>query len=261
MSLKSILLRIYNFGYLSKESTDENQRRIREVEWSAIKPYIPEGSRFLDVGCGAGYSMRRAMEDKKCECYGIDPMPGTHGVGRYSEINGKLDIRKGVSEAIAFPDASFDIVYSSHVLEHVDDEMKSLQEMNRVLRDSGIVILGMPTATMAWINCLTQVLFTTHQRMFNVLFGWVPFINTGKTPIINLLLPSSHSENRAKTVLYDLSHYKVNNWKKIVSRVFCIEKVLLPAIYPYPEYRQLFQMKTNRKQSSSVFFICKKKLC
>ena len=150
-------------------------------------------------------------------------------------------------------------MYSSHVLEHVDDERKSLQEMRRVLKDDGVLIIGMPTAFMAHVNNLSQLIFTTHQRIFNVLFGWMPFISTGKTPFINMFVPMSHSYPRAKTVFYDMLHYRIKTWERIVEQEFIIEQVLLPAFYSYPEYKQLFRMRKNVRMSSSVFFVCKKK--
>ena len=259
MGLKTILLKIYNWGFLPKDKVDANQKKIREVEWDAVKLYIPEKSRFLDVGCGAGYSMKKAGEDLHCVCSGIDPMPGGHGVGRYVALDPTLNIIQGVSEQIPFDDKTFDVVYSSHVLEHVNDEQKSLQEMKRVLKDDGVLIIGMPTAFMAHINNFSQIIFTTHQRVFNVLFGRFPFVTTGKTRFINMFVPISHSYPRAKTIFYDMHHYKIKKWQQTVENEFVVNYVLRPAMYSYPEYRQLFKLKINARQTSSVFFVCRKK--
>ena len=46
--------------------------------------------------------------------------------------------------------------------------------------------------------------------------------------------------------MYDLKHYKINNWKKIVSGEFRIVETKLPALYPYPDYLQLFKMKKRK---------------
>lgn len=258
MKVKQFLLKLYYFSSLSKEKTDYYQRKIRNTEWDAIKQYIPNKSKFLDVGCGAGYSLIKAQEELECLCFGVDPDPGGHGVGRYNELDSELNIKKGVSENLPFEDESFDVVFCSHVLEHVIDEQKSLEEIKRVLKPEGTLIIGMPTATMSWISFFTEYLFTTHQRLFNLLFGYIPFINAKKISIVNFFLPPSHSYPRAKTILYDFKHYKVSNWKKIVEKVFAIKQTLLPALYPYPQYIQLFKMRKNAFKSSSVFFIAKK---
>jgi SAM-dependent methyltransferase len=47
-------------------------------------------------------------------------------------------------EAIDLPDGTFDIVYCSHVLEHVPDDRKALGEFHRVLDESGWAILLVP---------------------------------------------------------------------------------------------------------------------
>lgn len=258
--LKKMFLKLYYFGNLSKEKTDIYQTKIRDAEWNAVLPYIKEKGKFLDVGCGTGNSMRKAQRDKQCECYGIDPDPGAHGVGRKTEgVTEGLNIVQGFSEQLPYEDNFFDVVYSSHVLEHVNDEKKSLEEMYRVLKPNGVLIIGMPTASMSWVSLITETLFTTHQRFFNIILSpFKRFINLGDTSFIHLFIPPSHSNHRAKTILFDLFHYRISNWKKIVSGVFRIDQTLTPAFYPYPQYLQLFSLHKNKWFSSSVFFICNK---
>ena len=45
---------------------------------------------------------------------------------------------------IQFPDGYFDVIYCSHVLEHVTDDMKALREFFRVLKPDGWAILLVP---------------------------------------------------------------------------------------------------------------------
>ncbi len=47
---------------------------------------------------------------------------------------------------IRYPDLSFDIVYCSHVLEHVPNDGKALRELHRVLRDDGWAVIQVPYA-------------------------------------------------------------------------------------------------------------------
>lgn len=48
------------------------------------------------------------------------------------------------SESLPFDDASFDVVISNHVIEHVDDQLRHLQEIARVLRPDGVCYLATP---------------------------------------------------------------------------------------------------------------------
>jgi SAM-dependent methyltransferase len=46
--------------------------------------------------------------------------------------------------ALPFPDACFDTVICSEVIEHIPDEPVVLGELNRVLRSGGTLVLGTP---------------------------------------------------------------------------------------------------------------------
>lgn len=255
--MKKILSKIFWSTISSKKKIEEHQQIIRNNEWNSFKNYIFKNSKFLDLGCGAGYYLSKANKEFNCDVTGIDPEPGNHGVGRYiSDIFDDVKIDKGLSENLPYENKSFNNILCSHVLEHVNDEEKSLSEIGRVLKDDGLLIIGMPTATMAFITLFSKLIFTTH---ISILF----FIKSiGKKDMLQRLrtifLPSSHSYPLASTILYDLSHYKVKNWKKTISKHFKIINTIQPYLYPLPEYPQFFKIHKSKFASSSVFFICKK---
>ena len=51
----------------------------------------------------------------------------------------KMDITK-----IQYPNHSFDVIYCSHVLEHIRDDRKAMQELFRVLKPHGWAVLQVP---------------------------------------------------------------------------------------------------------------------
>lgn len=241
----------------SKEKVEKYQQIIRDSEWAQIANYIPKNSKFLDVGCGAGYSLMRASQDLNCEVEGTDADPGSHGVGRYiKNMVNTVAIKQGFAEDLPYANESFDVVYSSHVLEHVNSESKSLKEMKRVLKDNGTLIIGMPTATMATINYLSQFVFTTHIKIYE--FFRNSFSKNALNNFIKIFRVNSHSYPRAKSIWHDLYHYRISNWEKTVEREFKVKTVIKPCFYPYPDYPQLFKLYTSKFFSSSVFFICQK---
>jgi SAM-dependent methyltransferase len=58
-------------------------------------------------------------------------------------LRGDVDLRLDIT-AMDLPDASFDGVICSHVLEHIDDDVAALRELRRVLRPDGWALLNVP---------------------------------------------------------------------------------------------------------------------
>jgi SAM-dependent methyltransferase len=54
-----------------------------------------------------------------------------------------VDVKMDVTD-IQYPDGSFDVVYCSHVLEHVPDDRKAMREFRRILRPGGWAIILVP---------------------------------------------------------------------------------------------------------------------
>jgi ubiquinone/menaquinone biosynthesis C-methylase UbiE len=253
MKLNKYLKRIIYWGHLSVNKVNHYQKIIRDNEWDSIQNYIKPNVKFLDVGCGSGYAMQKAKTTKNCEVYGIDPKPNKHGV---KFLNNEINIKEGIAENIPFQNSEFDIVYSSHVIEHVENISKSLSEFNRVLKPDGIAILIVPTSSSAWINLISSVLFTTHLRILRYLAR--PITKSKRTRLKHVFFPYSHGVEE-KTVFFDIKQYQISAWKKQLESHFKIKEIILPFFYPFPDYIQLFKAHKNKRFGSSVAFICEKK--
>lgn len=59
---------------------------------------------------------------------------------------------------LPFADASFDVIYTSHVLEHVADFAALSDEMRRVLKPGGIAVHVLPTPAWRIASCFTHYL-------------------------------------------------------------------------------------------------------
>jgi SAM-dependent methyltransferase len=96
--------------------------------------------RVLDVGCGRGYLLRD-LALKGWSCAGIDipgsPLP-------IDAVKLGLDCRTGDACSLPWPNDSFDLVVINHVLEHVRDPLAACLEANRVLREHGLLYVGVP---------------------------------------------------------------------------------------------------------------------
>jgi SAM-dependent methyltransferase len=97
-----------------------------------------DGARALDFGCGAG-RLVAAGRAAGLDITGADPFYAGSNAREEAEAAGLLGggvvhIRDGRTP---FPEASFDIVVSNQVLEHVEDLDAALAEIDRVLRPGG----------------------------------------------------------------------------------------------------------------------------
>jgi dolichol-phosphate mannosyltransferase len=90
---------------------------------------------ILDVGCGSS----RIIQDLP-EAIGLDIL-----FPKLRFLRGRHErLAQGTVFALPFPDASFDAVICSEVVEHVPDDPRIFEELVRVLRPGGTLILGTP---------------------------------------------------------------------------------------------------------------------
>src|SRR5262249_20475198 len=100
----------------------------------------PNG-RLLDVGCGDGHALH-FMRDMGWRVEGVDFDPTA--VEQAPSLG--LDVRAGTLAAQRYPDASFDAVVVSHLVEHVPVPDDLLRECRRILHVGGQMTVVTPNA-------------------------------------------------------------------------------------------------------------------
>ena len=101
---------------------------------------MPGGGALLELGAGDGWQAK-ALQAHGFEVTAIDIDNGRVDTGRH------FPVLKYDGSTLPFPDDSFDVVYSSNVLEHIADFTGMQRELMRVLRPHGIGVHCLPTAT------------------------------------------------------------------------------------------------------------------
>lgn len=101
--------------------------------------------KIIDFGCGDGVQLntiKKALnKEKNVELYGIDLSNEALSVAK--KKTGGHFINSSVYE-VPFQDESFDISISSDVIEHVNNPLAMIEEIRRVTKPDGIIIIGTP---------------------------------------------------------------------------------------------------------------------
>jgi len=127
--------------------------RLHEVKraLSILGPYKNSGT-LIEIGAGTGFQSRMFSEhgyaveavDLKESTYSADMV---YPVKTYNGVN------------LPFEDESFDILFSSNVLEHILELDSFQEEMGRVLKEDGLAIHILPTGSWrVWTTLLHPIL-------------------------------------------------------------------------------------------------------
>lgn len=101
------------------------------------------GDRLLDIGCGPGLLLNRALEGG-IESYGVDLSQVALGMVESQAPGAKVGASN--AERLCFRDHSFDHITCIGVFEHFLSPEGALAEMRRVLKPSGRLCIMVPNA-------------------------------------------------------------------------------------------------------------------
>ncbi len=105
------------------------------IEWLNLA----ETDRVLDAGCGRGDHVRLFAE--KCPVVGVDLKTESLSYAQKHVHGGRAEIRKADITKLPFPDASFTLVWSSHVFHGSRKVEKMAAELKRVLKPGGRFVI------------------------------------------------------------------------------------------------------------------------
>lgn len=101
--------------------------------------------RAVDVGCGPGGNTT-VLRDLGWRVTGVEFTP----VGASIAASRGLDVVRGDARRLPFADESLDLVISTDVWEHIDDDEAVARETYRVLRPGGRALIAVPCSMKLW---------------------------------------------------------------------------------------------------------------
>ena len=155
------LRELYAEGYFDGVGTDAGYEEYagQEKEYLAtfdddvqrIREFVPQG-RILDVGCGYGYFVRRALA-AGFDAYGVDlSSDGIREAEKHIPGRTFCGTIEGVAE---LEEMQFDVIFASHLIEHIPDPRSFVAELIHHLSDRGIIVLVTPNIE-SWLARISR---------------------------------------------------------------------------------------------------------
>ncbi len=120
-------------SYVWRTGQERRLNMIRSAAGEHLK------GRVLENGCGVGMYLAH-LAPYTGSIIGLE-----YDLERAQEANKhSKTVTSAACERLPFPTASFDAVLSHEVLEHVQDDRRSLEEMVRVVKRGGVILLFVP---------------------------------------------------------------------------------------------------------------------
>ena len=160
MSLTEINIREKNFH---NKLQSKNKGRFENIFYKAIYnssedffTYLEDNSRnseILDYGCGIGSFTEKIIKYNPKKIIGIDisEVSIDKAKKKAEELKINIDYRVDNCEKTSFDNNSFDIVYGTGIIHHLQTE-KCLNEIYRILKSNGNLIFIEPLGTNPIIN-------------------------------------------------------------------------------------------------------------
>ncbi len=107
------------------------------AQLSRLRAKTPGQIKLLDVGCSSGAFLHSAVKLGYL-AEGVEPAERAAATAQASG----LKVFRGLLHEAKYPDASFDAVTLLEVIEHLQNPLALLQEIQRILKPGGILLVG-----------------------------------------------------------------------------------------------------------------------
>ena len=171
-----------------------------------------KGKKILEVGVGMGTDLKQYAQ-YGANCYGVDLPEGSITATRKHLETFRLtaDLQVMDAEDLKFEDNIFDMVYSFGVLHHTPETQKAIDEIYRVLKPNGKVIIMLYSRT--WKHYILRVLWIgiLHGKLIKHkgIQGLINYYSEayGDSPLTKL-----YSKRQIKNFLSTFNDVKISHW-------------------------------------------------
>jgi len=131
------------------------------TDWGLKHVQIQEHFTILDVGCGGGRTIEKlAALAPRGMVFGVDYAKGSVAASRAKNARliqaGRVEVNEGTVSALPFPENKFDLVTAGETQYYWPDLVKDMQEILRVLKPGGTLIVILESYKRGLRNKLEQ---------------------------------------------------------------------------------------------------------
>ena len=232
-------------------------QKIEEIHWwyvvrrfivrLVLDKYIDgRKNKVLEIGCGFGGNLELFSK------YGnVDAVEMDSGAKKYAKNRGIGDIKSGyLPNNMPGYKYKFDLICLLDVLEHIDDDKKSIQYLNGQLTNKGCLLITVPAYMFMWSDhdvvnhhkrryTRKQLANLMEENGYDIVYS--TYFNTILFPIMfitRLINKIFHKKNQGD---FDMPKLWINT---ILTKIFSIERAVVPL--------------TSFIFGGSILFLCKK---
>ena len=122
---------------IERDRLKEREKHLADIATELTFLNDLPGGRLLDVGCGLGYLLSGLGDQWECDGVEVSSFACEHAREWGTVFEGTLADAQYAS-------GQFDVVVFHHVIEHLDDPLKTLREIRRIMKPGGWLLLGTP---------------------------------------------------------------------------------------------------------------------
>ncbi|WP_169777295.1 class I SAM-dependent methyltransferase [Campylobacter mucosalis] len=152
---------IKDIVYMYYKSVFSNKRD-RHVQMQTLFPgNLNKTSKILDYGCGMGGVSQLFYDKYNCQVDGVEISENELMKARMA-FGDNNNLRFILLDDFVFPEKTYDLIFSSQVIEHVHNVGNYLSKINSMLKDDGYLLIGLPNIVN--INYLINLVLFSQKR-------------------------------------------------------------------------------------------------
>lgn len=192
---------------------------IEHKKYNEYYPYLPlvcefdnyKGKNVLEIGVGMGIDLKQYAQNGAI-CYGTDLTEGSINKTKhlFETYNLKANLQVMDAENLKFEDNTFDMVCSYGVLHHTPDTQKAIDEIHRVLKPNGKVIIILYSRT--WKHYLRRVLLAGIIQRDLFKLGMQELVNKYSEAYGNSPLTKLYSKRHINIMFTKFRDVKISHW-------------------------------------------------